>query len=205
MHLLLTDGLTCPRCGPEFGLILLASRMEERRVLDGSLGCSNCRDRYPVVDGFGDLRAEPRGPIAALELAEPSNEEVLRAGALLGVSGGAGRVALIGGAARFAPALSARVTDMDWVAVSAAGAGWKETDGVDRIVAEGSLPFRDRTLRGVLMEGAATDIDLPEAIRVLASGHRLVLLEPGDGARDLLLSRGLKVHQPADGVLVAGR
>ena len=38
MHILLTDLLFCPRCGPQHGLILLANRLEERRVLDGWLG-----------------------------------------------------------------------------------------------------------------------------------------------------------------------
>lgn len=63
MHLLLTDRLTCPRCGPTFGLILLADRMVERRVLQGTLGCPNCRDSFTVRDGFADLRAPPRGDL----------------------------------------------------------------------------------------------------------------------------------------------
>ena len=46
MHILLTDVVTCPRCGPEFGLILLADRFEERRVMQGRLGCPNCREEY---------------------------------------------------------------------------------------------------------------------------------------------------------------
>lgn len=60
---MLTDRLTCPRCGPTFGLILLAERMVDRRVRDGTLGCPNCRDAFPVVDGFADLRAPPRRPV----------------------------------------------------------------------------------------------------------------------------------------------
>lgn len=56
MHILLTDVLTCPNCGPEFGLILLADRVENRRVLEGTLGCANCRERYGIVEGFADLR-----------------------------------------------------------------------------------------------------------------------------------------------------
>lgn len=51
MHLLLTDILSCPRCGPEFGLILLADRIEARRVLAGILGCANCRSKYPIREG----------------------------------------------------------------------------------------------------------------------------------------------------------
>ena len=209
MHLLLTDGLTCPRCGPEFGLILLATRMEDRRVLNGTLGCSNCRDRYPVLNGFGDLRPEPREaarPAAELPaMVEPTEDEVVRVGALLGVVGGAGRVALIGQAARFASALAGRIADVDWVAISEIAAGWEESEGVDRIRVDGSLPFRDRTLRGVLMEGDSEGVGIAEAIRVLAPAHRLVLFEPPAGARDLLLSRGLKVNEPAAGVLVAAR
>ena len=56
MHIVLTDVLTCPRCGPSFPLILLANRVENRRVLDGVLGCANCREKYPVQDGLGKLR-----------------------------------------------------------------------------------------------------------------------------------------------------
>ena len=56
MHILLTDALTCPRCGPEFGLIVLADRTHERRVQSGSLGCANCREKYPVRHAVADLR-----------------------------------------------------------------------------------------------------------------------------------------------------
>lgn len=56
MHILLTDILTCPRCGPEFGLVLLADRVEDRRVLEGRLGCPNCREQYPIVAGAVDAR-----------------------------------------------------------------------------------------------------------------------------------------------------
>ncbi len=34
MHLLLTDRLTCPRCGPDHGLILLAREIVDR-LFDG--------------------------------------------------------------------------------------------------------------------------------------------------------------------------
>ncbi len=56
MHILLTDVLSCPRCGPAHGLILLADRIAERRVLEGILGCPNCRARYAIAGGFADLR-----------------------------------------------------------------------------------------------------------------------------------------------------
>lgn len=60
MNVALTDHLVCPRCGPPFGLILLAHDVRDRRVRRGEFGCANCRDRFPVEDGFGDLRPPPR-------------------------------------------------------------------------------------------------------------------------------------------------
>jgi uncharacterized protein YbaR (Trm112 family) len=60
MHILLTDILTCPRCGPAFGLILLAEQTAGRRVLEGVLGCANCRERYPVRDGAIFFAGAPR-------------------------------------------------------------------------------------------------------------------------------------------------
>src|SRR5690606_8442394 len=59
MHIVLTDLLTCPRCGPAHGLILVADGLAERRVLDGALGCANCREKYEIRDGaawFGSER-----------------------------------------------------------------------------------------------------------------------------------------------------
>ncbi len=56
MDLRLTDLLACPRCGPPHGLVLLADRVEDRRVLEGVLGCPNCRGRWTVRAGLADLR-----------------------------------------------------------------------------------------------------------------------------------------------------
>lgn len=61
MNVALVDHLVCPRCGPPHGLLLLAHDVRDRRVHEGEFGCPNCRDRFPVVDGFGDLRPPPRG------------------------------------------------------------------------------------------------------------------------------------------------
>src|SRR5512142_2083643 len=71
MDLRLTDLLACPRCGPPHGLVLLADRVEDRRVLEGLLGCPNCGGRYPVRAGLADLRvpgeAGARAPAATPE------------------------------------------------------------------------------------------------------------------------------------------
>ena len=76
MNVALTDHLVCPRCGPPFGLILLAHEVRDRRVRRGEFGCANCRDRFPVEDGFGDLRPPPRG--AGPDGASPGGEVSVR-------------------------------------------------------------------------------------------------------------------------------
>lgn len=61
MNVDLIDHLVCPRCGPPYGLLLLAHDVRDRRVREGEFGCPNCRDRFPVSGWFGDLRPPPRG------------------------------------------------------------------------------------------------------------------------------------------------
>ncbi|MDE2653091.1 MAG: hypothetical protein OXI71_04670 [Gemmatimonadota bacterium] len=122
MNVDLVDHLVCPRCGPPNGLLLLAHDVRDRRVREGEFGCPNCRDRFPVVDGFGDLRPPPRevgvgggggrdgggaGASGAAgsrrsgagpSRAEPAAEEgdpagrALRIAAALGVTGGPGLI-----------------------------------------------------------------------------------------------------------------
>lgn len=57
----LSDLLTCPRCGPGYGLVLLPYEASDRRVRTGVLGCANCRERYPVEEGVADLRVPRAG------------------------------------------------------------------------------------------------------------------------------------------------
>lgn len=193
MHLLVTDRLCCVRCGPEFGLVLLAEELTERRVLEGALGCANCRERYPVTGGFGDFRPPPRRPLADVGPAEGDDdpEEAIRLGALLGVTEGPGLLLLTGPAVRQAPRLAAMIDDIEVVALDPAMRGEPETSGVTRITAEARLPFFTGSLRGVVLEGGELAGEglagrLQEGIRVLAPGARLVVRRPPEGlARSL--------------------
>lgn len=205
MHLLLTDRLTCPRCGPAFGLILRADRLEDRRALDGGLGCPNCREVYPIAAGAGDLRPPPRTALTPEALEAPAPARVDVAHALLGVAEGPGEIALLGEAARFAPLLAHRVPNLEFAAVHQAVLGWDEAPGVSRVVAGSRLPFADRKFRGVLLEGAASAGLLREAARILAPGHRVVVLDAPEGAAGSLMAAGLTVRLDQDGVVVAGR
>ena len=140
-----------------------------------------------------------------MTLPEPDDEELLKAQALLGITEGPGEVVLAGSAARFAPGLARRVTGMEMVALHTAVLGWEEEEGVSRLVAGGVLPFFDRGLRGVLMEGEGDRKALREGARVLGAGHRMVVLDAPPGVAETLMGAGLTVQLDTDGVVVARR
>ncbi len=206
MHLVLTDVLTCPRCGPRFGLILLADRVIERRVLEGALGCANCRERYPIRGGFADLRPPPAPSLS--EVVAPvaeGGEAAVRLGALLGLREGKGFWLLAGEGTRHAPAVAALVEGVEVVATDAALAGWPEEAGVSRIAAGGELPFHDRSLPGVALTGGAADTLLEEGARVLGPLGRLVLTGAPADAERRLGAVGLGVLAREGETVVAGR
>ena len=210
MQLLLTDRLACPRCGPGFGLILLADRLVERRVREGTLGCPNCRDSFLVRDGFADLRAPPRGELGAGlagsdPVGESDREEAERITALLGIPRGPGTVALIGRSARYAASLVEAVPDLDAVVVDADVASWSEHPGVSRVVSWPSLPFFSGVLRGVVVDGRLGRAMLFEAARVTATKCRAVVVDADADAPEVLKEAGLSVLAAEAGTVVATR
>lgn len=180
----------------------------ERRVHEGTLGCPNCRDTFPIVEGFADLRAPPRGALEpGLAGEEPPDEWVGadRAIALLGIVRGPGTVALVGGPARFAPTLVETVQELDVVVVDADTRSWPERAGISRLVARPGLPFFDRTLRGVVVDGRSGPATIFEAARVTAPLSRVVALNaPADAAR-VLREAGLEVLAEEAETVVAAR
>jgi len=209
VHLLLTDRLTCPRCGPGFGLILLADRMDDRRVLEGVLGCPNCRDGFPVHDGFGDLRAPPRAgdppPGRAGAPGIVDEAEAARLVALLGVAEGPGTLLLAGSPARYVAWLAEAIPGVEVVGLDADLASWPETPRVSRIMARPGIPISDRTLRGVVVDGGLGARWMREAARVVAPLARVVVTEAPEDARATLLGAGLKILAAEGGTVVAAR
>lgn len=207
MHVLLTDRLTCPRCGPGFGLILLADRVDDRRVYEGSLGCPNCRDQFPVTGGFGDLRAPPRDPLpeAPTPPPAPAVGDTTRVAALLGVAVGPGNLALVGPVAEHAEGLADLLDDIEVVAVWPPLRERPERAGISRLAAGPGLPFFSGTLRGVALAGAAADRFLAEAARVVAPTGRVVVFDAPDGARERLEDLGLSTVLREPGLVVASR
>ena len=208
MYILLTDVLTCPRCGPEHGLILLADRIEERRVLEGKLGCANCREMYPIRGGEADLRTsvapaeEGSSSVEARSDAE-REEGAVRIAALLGLAEVKGTVLVAGPGADLAPAVAALVADVEVVAYRAAPAGGGETPGVSRLAGGAALPFRSRSLRGVAFTGGADAARLAEGVRVLAPGARIVVENADGDVAARLIQAGAAVMLEQEGTVVA--
>jgi hypothetical protein len=212
MHIALSDVLTCPRCGPEFGLVLLAERIENRRVLEGCYGCANCRDRYTVIGGFCDLRVGAGARARAEAPGDPApgaasvGEDAIRLAALIGITEGPAYVLVQGPAARFARALSQIVPKMEVVNLDGLLWGWPEEEGVCRLAGDQyRLPLFSRSLRGVVLTGAWASEGLEEGARVVAPLGRLVVDKGAADAEIRVVRAGLVVIAQEDGTLVAVR
>lgn len=225
MDVSLTDLLTCPRCGPTYGLVLLPNEVRDRRVESGVLGCANCRERYPVVGGVVELRSGDaggvgeRGDPGAAQVEEAvwpgraDREAAVRLAALLGLSDAGGTVVLGGPAAAQAGLLAGLVSDLTVVVLSAADAGPPVDGGVDRGGDGGAvthlhvgavLPLRGRSMRGVALTGVWSVL-LEEGARLLApAGRLLVAPAPGDAA-GRLEPAGLRMMLEEAGTVVAAR
>lgn len=201
MYILLTDILTCPRCGPDFGLILLADRIEERRVLAGRLGCANCREQYAIEDGYGTFG----GGWTTTAAAGDGGGAAMQLAALLGVTEGPGFLLLVGDAAAHAAAVADLVPGIEVIAASDTARAWDERAGVSRIGVAQRLPFPGRRLRGIALAGDAADRLLEEAARALAPLARLVLQDAPADAAGRIAAQGLKVLAQQEDTLVAVR
>lgn len=210
MLIVLTDILSCPRCGPEFGLVVLADRLEHRRVLAGALGCANCRELYPIVDGLADLRYPPGarpadGPERASAPAADPHADAFRLAALLGVTDGPGVVLVAGSRAALAGAIPAIVPEIGAVAVGMDLEGVPEREGASRLLGGERLPLRSTSVRGAALTGPAADTLLEEGVRVLGRGARIVLDPAPTSAVARLEAAGLEVLLAQDDVVVAWR
>jgi uncharacterized protein YbaR (Trm112 family) len=212
MLIVLTDILTCPRCGPEFGLVVLADRLENRRVVEGALGCSNCREIYPVVEGLPDLRYPPR-PLPEFDPStdpptDPPgdpHEAAFRLAALLGVTGGPGVLVVAGERAHLAATLTSIVPEIGAVAVGTHVVHVPDAEGTSRVLCDERIPLRGRSVRGVALTGTAAAALLAEGARILDPGGRLVLDPAPPDAVPRLAAAGFEVLLDQDGIVVASR
>jgi uncharacterized protein YbaR (Trm112 family) len=213
MHILLTDILSCPRCGPDAGLILLADRIAERRVVEGTLGCARCRGRYPIHEGIADLRVaeapteapaddESRGETASSS--EPQ-DAAFRLAALMGVAEGPGIVVIAGPAAALAGGVADLIEQIEVVAARDSTASVAARPGVSVIAVTDRLPFYSGRIRAVALTGDAANRLLEEGARAIVPGGRLVLDPAPTDATERVTRAGLRILAQQDHTLVAAR
>lgn len=207
MNVVLTDHMVCPRCGPPFGLLLVAREVVDRRVRQGEFGCANCRDSFPVEDGFADMRPQPRSPAPPREEgpnagSAAERDSALRLAAALGVADGLGIVIVWDGRAEVVIGLSEVAPSVEVVAT-----GWGARDfawqGVSAMAVGPALPFADRAARGAVIADADDADQWRESVRVLAPGGRVVAIRPSPNTVDRMSAAGCVSLVCDEEVLVA--
>lgn len=173
MYLVLTDVLTCPRCGPEQGLIVLTDRMEGRRILEGALGCPICESKYPIRGGLADLRTSDQAP-APVSGVPGSGFDAMRTAALLGIAQGPAIVVMLGVTNDAAAEVAAIVPGLEIVTVAGDAADGVEQPGVSRLLTNAAFPLRGSSVRAALIETGVFEEFARDVVRVLAIGGRLV-------------------------------
>lgn len=206
MHILLTDLLTCPRCGPEFGLIVLADAVEDRDVREGRLGCANCREEYPIREGAADLRAGTvpleAAPGAPEEEGTGMSDRALRGAALLGLAETGGAAMVLAGDPELVEGIRDLLPQARVIGASPAPPADPSTDWV---LVGSRLPVRTGSLDGVMIAAGAAAPDAGELLRALAPGARLVLESAGARTPDGMLAAGFELLLDQGGIVVASR
>lgn len=216
MHITVTDVLVCPHCGPEYGLVLLADDVSERRVRLGTLGCPNCHRHYPIQNGIVTFVDDTEQRAASPDLAEQGAggglTQALEWAALLGVEG-PGRVLMAGPAVRHAPDLADLLPDVEILALLDVGTpdvAFEQTRNgattrVSSIRALSGFPVRPGGLAAAGLSGSAANDLLERATSAVRMGGRVVL-DPAPGrARDRLVESGATVLVHEGDTIVAVR
>ena len=204
----MAERLRCPRCGPGYPLILLATQAGGQRVQAGQLGCPNCRDGYPVQSGVVDLRE------AGERLGNPDGDEMgdgsLAGGvsshsslpassltALLGVTEGPARVLLVGIETAVACELLEFMLAPEGVDVVVAGPVGKVPGNLPPpslagvVVMGRHLPFQDGGFHAVAVDPEVGARWLDQLPSLLRPGARLVVVRPGPEHPERLRTLGL--------------
>jgi uncharacterized protein YbaR (Trm112 family) len=201
VHILLTDILACPVCGPPFGLIVRSDDMRDRRVLEGALGCPNCERTYPVRGGVAMLDPEddrmPDDTVAAGSGGD--DQATIRIAALLGLNDASGFALVAGPAAAFA----ADLAELGGTVEIIADATYTTSGAASRLRLGARLPFYDGKLHGVWLSGESADAWLEEGARALHPLGRLVI----EGSPSLMVQRlaaaGLRIVAEQGGTALA--
>jgi uncharacterized protein YbaR (Trm112 family) len=201
MHIVLTDQLACPRCGSEFGLVVLADRMEGRQVVEGRLGCANCRDEYTIHGGSPDLRLGYTDP--DWEPGGGDADRALRFAALLGIGHGPGTALVYGADARLLSGISELLPNARIVGAGPDDLAGAASAGIDWLMIGERIPLKSRSMRGVAFATPPGEALVREGLRILAPGGHFLVDPAPPGLADLLVGHGAELLLEQDGAAVA--
>ncbi len=173
MYTEFVDALRCSAAHEETWLVAAAERTEDRHIITGRLGCPVCRAEYPIINGAADFRT---GQVAdtreAPERARSvSEEEVLRARALLNLVEEGGTVALVGKAGDLLESLE-QTTQTTYLLVNPVALP-RRTD-ISVLLFDRGAPLAKGAIRGALVDLPVTEDVLAGLVRALRARGRLV-------------------------------
>jgi uncharacterized protein YbaR (Trm112 family) len=173
MFIELVDVLRCPRAHEKIWLVLAARRVDDRDVMEGTLGCPVCKAEYPIVDGVAHFDGgTPRLTAAA---AAPPEDDALRLAALLDLADPRGFAVLVGQTAAYGP-LIATMTDVQLLLVDPP-AGIRMGLGLSGLTTPPNaamFPLAAGSARAVALDSSAGSEQVHAAVDLLRAGGRLV-------------------------------
>ena len=168
MFIEFVDAFRCLEPHEESWLVLAADRMDERRVIDGTLGCPLCRAAYPIEGGVVWF-ARSATP-AADDHAPASGDEALRLAALLDLAEPQSRALLVGTwgalAERLLDVVPAELLLLDPPATVRPG------PGITIVRAGGRVPLAAGSVAAAAIENRGSDVDA--SIRAVRARGRVV-------------------------------
>jgi uncharacterized protein YbaR (Trm112 family) len=186
MFIELVDVLRCPEPHEETWLVLAATHVVDRDVMEGTLGCPVCAAEYPIVNGVARF---DRGMPHVAEPSETNEEEALRLAAQLNLADPRGYAVLVGATAAQGP-LVATMTGVQLLLVDpppeiGMGLG---ISGLTTPAGSAMLPLARASARGIALDAATSAERARAAVEVVRTGGRLVApisLELPDGLAEL--------------------
>jgi uncharacterized protein YbaR (Trm112 family) len=178
------EALQCPAAHEASPLIAAVRARVGDDVRDATLGCPTCGAEYDVRDGWAVLGGE----IAPAPAARPGDDDLMRAGALLGLTTPGGAVALAPAWAEYAHPLAA-LTDVTMIVV-APPPGFTTGDGVSAVAGTARVPLRSASCRAVALDAwvAAQPQAVAAWVSATRAGGRVVAptqVPVPDGVREL--------------------
>jgi uncharacterized protein YbaR (Trm112 family) len=174
MFIELVDSLRCVQPHEDTWLVATFDRMQDRRVVEGALGCPTCRASYPIREGvtwLGATLGEAMVPDESTPGAAGAEEEAMRLAALLDLREPAMRALVAGAHGAVAHAL-AQATQAELLVVDPP-ASVLAGEGVSVLRTGGRLPLAAASMRAIALDDDAAHL-ADAAVVALRDGGRLV-------------------------------